>query len=112
MSPELRDHYREKENIKKRAASRTKAWKAIGGSSDPILPTVTQETVASLPKAVRTRRVVKSELPSSTLSGLGKVKRVNPRAEIVKKIMHERGLSMCQASKVVKAENLWSKGSS
>jgi hypothetical protein len=93
--------------------SKTKALKGKGKekitseSGDPILPTVTKETVKSIPKAVRTKRVVKSELPSSSLSGFGKVKKSNPRAEIVRKVMAEKGLKMIEASKYVKANNLY-----
>ena len=49
----------------------------------------------------------KAQLPSSTMSGLGKAKKHNPRAEIVKKVMAERGCSMIEASKAVKAEGLY-----
>ena len=106
----------EKYSRKQRAARRSKGAKVLGfgkkeavadESGDPVLPTVTKETVQSTPKAVRTRRVVKSELPSSTLSGLGKVKKSNPRAEIVRKVMAEKGLKMIEASKYVKANNLY-----
>lgn len=111
----------EKPNYKKsdpnHAAFKKLAVKAVAGgakqetrtpSGDPKLPTSEQVTVQSTPKATRSRRVVKSELPSSTLSGLGKVKhRSNPRAEIVKKVMAERGCSMIAASKAVKAEGLY-----
>ena len=43
----------------------------------------------------------------STMSGFGKPKGKSKRAEIVKKVMRERGLSMIEASKVVKAEGLY-----
>jgi hypothetical protein len=39
--------------------------------------------------------------------GLGKPKRHNPRAEVVRKVMSERGVSMIEASKIVKAEGLY-----
>ena len=39
--------------------------------------------------------------------GSGAKKRHNPRAEIVRKVMHEQGLSMIEASKYVKAHNLY-----
>lgn len=47
----------------------------------------------------------KSGMKSSNMSG-GK-KRVNKRAEIVKKVMKERGVKMIEASKIVKAEGLY-----
>ena len=43
----------------------------------------------------------------STTSGFGKPKRVNKRAEIVKKVMREHGISMIDASKYVKAHNMY-----
>lgn len=43
----------------------------------------------------------------STQSGFGKPKRVNKRAEIVKKVMREHNCSMIDASKYVKAHNLY-----
>ena len=43
----------------------------------------------------------------STASGFGKPKRVNKRAEIVKKVMKEHNCSMIDASKYVKAHNLY-----
>jgi hypothetical protein len=98
---------------KKRAATRAKGWKAIGGahttdeSGDPLLPTTTKRTVKSTAKKEVSPMTEKAQLPSSTLSGLGKVKRANPRAEIVKKVMADRGCSMIEASKAVKAEGLY-----
>jgi hypothetical protein len=45
------------------------------------------------------------QMKSSNMSG-GKSKKVNKRAEVVKKVMKERGISMIEASKAVKAEGL------
>lgn len=39
--------------------------------------------------------------------GYGKPKRINQRAMIVKKVMNERGVSMIEASKIVKKEGLY-----
>lgn len=47
----------------------------------------------------------KSGMKSSNMSG-GK-KRVNKRAEIVRKVMKDRGVKMIEASKIVKAEGLY-----
>jgi hypothetical protein len=49
----------------------------------------------------------KAQMYSSTLSGLGKPKKTNERAKIVKQIMNEKGLSMIQASKFVKENGLY-----
>lgn len=48
-----------------------------------------------------------ANMKSSSMAGQGKPK--NKRAEIVKKIMKEKGLSMINASKYVKEHNLYSK---
>lgn len=50
--------------------------------------------------------IPKSGMKSSNMSG-GKKKRVNKRADIVRKIMKERGVKMIEASKIVKAEGLY-----
>ena len=93
--------------LAKRAVGLGKKQETRTPSGDPLLPTSEQVTVQSTPKATRSRRVVKSELPSSTLSGLGKVKKANPRAEVVKRVMSERGIGMIAASKAVKSEGLY-----
>lgn len=46
------------------------------------------------------------QMHSSNMSG-GKSKKVTKRAEVVKKVMKERGINMIQASKAVKAEGLY-----
>lgn len=98
-------------------------------SGDPLLPTTTKRTVRSTRKKEVPAMTEKAQLPSSTMSGLGLtenklrlsrprsgkaeafsgqgVKKHNPRAEIVKKVMAERGCSMIEASKAVKAEGLY-----
>lgn len=54
--------------------------------------------------------VPKQEMHSSSMSGQGKKSSsLKSRAEVVKKVMKERGVSMIEASKIVKAENLWKK---
>jgi len=50
-------------------------------------------------------RPTKQNLPSSSFSG--GAKKPNKRAEIVRKIMKERGVSMIEASKIVKNEGLY-----
>jgi len=76
-------------------------------SGEPLLPTSTKRTVKSTRKKEVPAMTEKVQLPSSTMSGLGKAKKHNPRAEIVKKVMAERGCSMIEASKAVKAEGLY-----
>jgi len=51
--------------------------------------------------------VDQSQLPGSDMSGMGKKKRVNKRAVIVKKVMKDMGLSMIDASRYVKANGLY-----
>jgi len=63
-------------------------------------------TVKSTPKMEQTKPVPKAQMPSSTMSGFGKGGK-GKRAEIVKKVMAEKGLSMIEASKYVKANNLY-----
>ena len=50
-------------------------------------------------------RPTKQNLPSSSFSG--GAKKPNKRAEIVRKIMKERGVGMIEASKIVKNEGLY-----
>lgn len=45
----------------------------------------------------------------NAVKGLGKPKRTNARAQIVGKIMKERGVGLAEASKIVKAEGLYKK---
>jgi hypothetical protein len=73
---------------------------------------VNKKTVQSTSKKMLDHPVVKSEMPSSTLSGLGKHKDVNPkrpnaRAAIVRKVMAEKGLKLIEASKYVKEHGLY-----
>jgi hypothetical protein len=51
--------------------------------------------------------VVKSEMPASSMSGFGKGDGRKKRAEIVKKVMAEKGLKMIEASKYVKQHGLY-----
>jgi len=67
--------------------------------------TVTVETLKSTPKMEQTHPVPKAQMPSSTMSG-GKGGK-SKRAEIVKKIMKEKGLKLIEASKYVKEHNLY-----
>lgn len=76
-------------------------------SGNPLLPTTTKRTVRSTAKKEVKPMTEKAQLPSSTLSGLGKVKKANPRAEIVKKVMAEHGLGMIAASSYVKEHGLY-----
>ena len=65
------------------------------------------------------RQLVPTQLlPSSSMSGQGKAESkpkrqasssLKSRAEVVKRLMKERGISMIEASKTVKAEGLWKK---
>jgi hypothetical protein len=80
-------------------------------------------TKQSTSKMELTKPVPKAQMPSSTLSGMGakkgktpgytsegKVKRApSKRNEIVKKVMTDRGVSLMEASKIVKAEGLYTK---
>jgi hypothetical protein len=74
-------------------------------------------TDKSTPKKLLAKTPDKSQLPSSTLSGMGEDKPVKAkrqasaktqeRAKIVKKVMMEHGLSLIQASKYVKEHGLY-----
>jgi hypothetical protein len=66
------------------------------------------ETVKAT-RGVPTKLVEKSQQVGSSMSGFGKSggKKVNKRAEVVKKVMKERGVSMIEASKIVKSEGLY-----
>ena len=74
--------------------------KMVGGTT---INTV--ETLKSTPKMEQTHPVPKAQMPSSTMSG-GKGGK-SKRAEIVKKIMKEKGLKLIEASKYVKEHNLY-----
>jgi hypothetical protein len=74
--------------------------KMVGGTT---INTV--ETVQSTPKMEQTKPVPKAQMPSSTMSG-GKGGK-SKRAEIVKKVMKEKGLKLIEASKYVKEHNLY-----
>jgi hypothetical protein len=76
-------------------------------AGNPLLPTTTKRTVKSTPKKEVQPGTEKAQLPSSTLSGLGKAKKHNPRAEVVKKVMAEHGMKMIEASKYVKEHGLY-----
>lgn len=57
-----------------------------------------------------TKPTTKADMPSSTLSGLGAPKtggKRSARADIVKKVMKERGCTLMQASSIVKKEGLY-----
>jgi hypothetical protein len=89
--------------------------KTTNDAGDPLLPTSSKVTVKSTAKKEVPAMTEKAQLPSSTLSGLGKkkkavgIKKHNPRAEIVKKVMAEKGMKMIDASKFVKENGLYKK---
>jgi hypothetical protein len=70
-----------------------------------------KKTVKSTSKKVLDKPTTKADMPSSTLSGLGKGTKVggkrSERAEIVKKVMKDRGISLMAASSAVKKEGLY-----
>jgi len=55
------------------------------------------------------QKLIESEMKSSSMSGMAKPKKPNARAEIVRKIMKEKGMKLIEASKYVKANNLYKK---
>lgn len=63
-----------------------------------------KRTLKSTAKKELEKPVEKAQMPSSTLSGMGKRQ---ARAQVVKKVMQEKGLSLPQASKYVKEHNLF-----
>ena len=77
----------------------------ISGPLDDSPPTYGNKTTAvrSLGKRSLDAPTTKADMPSSTLSGLGKPK----RSDIVKKIMKERGVKLIEASSIVKREGLY-----
>jgi len=77
--------------------------KKVGAGPEMSHSKVTVKATRGKPEKV----VEKSQMVGSTMSGFGKPKGKSKRAEIVKKVMKERGLSMIEASKVVKAEGLY-----
>jgi hypothetical protein len=68
-------------------------------------PNITEAVPAT--KGEQTKVVPKAQMQAGTMSGMGKDKKPNKRAEIVKKIMKEKGLKMIEASKYVKENNLY-----
>ena len=82
----------------------------VAGKLDHMPPTYGNVVVApqSTSKKSLDRPTTKADMPSSTLSGLGKSggKR-SARAEIVKKVMKERGVKLMEASSIVKKEGLY-----
>lgn len=74
--------------------------------------TTAKPTLKSTAKKAQEKLTEKAQMPSSTLSGMAKPKRqasakAKERAQIVKKVMQEKGLSLPQASKYVKEHNLF-----
>lgn len=77
-----------------------------------------KRTLKSTAKKVLEKPVEKAQMPSSTLSGLGKKEdkpmkakrqvsdKMKHRAQIVKQVMSEKGLSLPQASKYVKEHSM------
>jgi hypothetical protein len=84
--------------------------KATRGVQKEMVPKseMVASTMSGMGKPKKGKKV-KSEMQGSDMSGMGKPKKPNPRAEIVKKVMAEKGLSMIEASKYVKANNLYKK---
>ena len=71
-------------------------------------PNITNAIPAT--KGKQTKVVEKSKMQSGTMSGMGKVAKKGgkeARAAIVKKVMQEKGMKMIEASKYVKANNLY-----
>jgi hypothetical protein len=58
-------------------------------------------------RKTKKEKLIESEMKSSSMSGMGK--KPNARAEIVKQVMKEKGMKMIEASKYVKANNLYKK---
>jgi len=81
--------------------------KSIGNYIKPVAETVGKEVI--LPVATEVgKNALKSYLTKgSGLSGGGAKKKSNPRALLVKKVMKEKNLSMIEASKYVKQNNLY-----
>lgn len=78
----------------------------------PAPGTTAKRTLKSTSKKELEKPVEKAQMPSSTLSGLGKPKRqvsakAKERAALVKKIMAEKKLSLPAASKYIKEHNLF-----
>jgi len=88
--------------------------KATRGVQTEVKPVAQMNAsyMAGLGKPKRTRKT-KAQMEGSDMSGMGKkkkeggAKKPNKRAEIVKKIMKEKGMKMIEASKYVKANNLY-----
>lgn len=94
------------------------------GHSNPLEDLVGRDTVRKVAKAVvgdklkavglgkkrgggMGKRPTTQNMHSSSFSGGKKAKKPNKRAEVVRKVMKERGVSMIEASKIVKAEGLY-----
>jgi hypothetical protein len=70
-----------------------------------------KKTLKSTAKKQLEAPVEKAQMPSSTLAGMAKPKRqasekAKARAQLVKQIMKEKSLSLPEASKYIKANNL------
>lgn len=95
------------------------AGRVVGGMmmSDLLrTPIMNANPMKIFPSPAYRGRVPVMEAMQPVMQGMGKVKRVvgagdprRKRAEIVKKVMAEKGLSMVDASKYVKANNLYKK---
>jgi hypothetical protein len=91
------------------------AGRVVGGMMMPKMNPIMNANPAMLfPSPAYTRKEMMMEV--KPVKGMGKVKRVvgagdgrRKRAEIVKKVMAEKGLSMVQASKYVKEHGLYKK---
>ena len=86
--------------------------KATRGVQQVMVPKaqMVSSTMSGMGKPKKGKKLKpESEMQGSNMSGMGKPKKANPRAEIVKKVMAEKGLSMIEASKYVKANNLYKK---
>lgn len=90
-----------KEDLKKADLNRIKDYVGLGGAMN-------QAQLARLPPKNIDKVVEKNQMQGVIGGGMsGDGRRV--RSELVKKIMKERGVSMIEASKIVKNENLYKK---
>jgi hypothetical protein len=91
---------------KKQGGDFLSTLKSIGNYIKPVAETVGKDVI--LPVAMDVgKQALKSYLTKGAGMSGGGTKRSNPRALIVKKIMKEKGLSLIEASKYVKANNLY-----
>ena len=89
------------QHVGKKAASMSKDYgKAVAPELAAAAATAVGNPELAPAAAIATQQAVK---------GLGKPKRTNARAQIVGKIMKERGVGLAEASKIVKAEGLYKK---